>query len=174
MELISEIGANGIRLAHYQHSEFFYALSDSLGMTVWAEIPFVGSNQDGYSDSDEFRKNSKQQLQELIRQNFNHPSILFWGIYNEIGMDNDPVLTAIIDDLQKLAKVEDPTRKTVGASFVRRSEDPLHKIPEMIAWNQYYGWYYTKPHKLGDFLDQIHEEEPAIKLEYRNTGPEEV
>ena len=164
MELISEMGANGIRLAHYQHSEFFYALSDSLGMTVWAEIPFVGSNQDGYSDSDEFRKNSKQQLQELIRQNFNHPSILFWGIYNEIGMDNDPVLTAIIDDLQKLAKVEDPTRKTVGASFVRRSEDPLHKIPEMIAWNQYYGWYYTKPHKLGDFLDQIHEEEPVYKI----------
>ena len=79
-------------------------------------------------------------------------------------MDNDPVLIAIIDDLQKLAKVEDPTRKTVGASFVRRSEDPLHKIPEMIAWNQYYGWYYTKPHKLGDFLDQIHEEEPVYKI----------
>jgi beta-galactosidase len=164
MKFISEMGANGIRLAHYQHSEFFYALSDSLGMTVWAEIPFVGSNQDGYIDSDEFRKNSKQQLQELIRQNFNHPSILFWGIYNEIGNYNDPVLTAIINDLQKLAKAEDPTRQTVAASFIRRVDDSLHKIPDMIAWNRYFGWYYNKPFKLGDFLDLIHEEEPSFKI----------
>jgi beta-galactosidase len=164
MEMISEMGANGIRLAHYQHSDFFYALADSLGMTVWAEIPFVGSNQDGYSDSDEFRKNSKQQLQELIRQNFNHPSILFWGIYNEIGMDNDPVLTAIINDLQKLAKAEDPTRQTVAASFLRRIDDTLNKIPDMIAWNRYFGWYYNKPFKLGEFLDRIHEEKPGFKI----------
>jgi len=164
MELIKEMGANGIRLAHYQHSDYFYSLSDTAGMIVWAEIPFVGSDQAGYTDSEAFRENATQQLQELIRQNYNHPSVLFWGLYNEIGMKNDPVLTEIIDDLQDLAKKEDPTRPTVAASFITRSSDDLHKIPDMIAWNQYYGWYYSKPDKLGDFLDRIHEEEPGYKI----------
>ena len=164
MELIEEMGANGIRLAHYQHSDYFYSLSDSAGMIVWAEIPFVGSDQAGFNNSEDFQKNAKQQLQELIRQNYNHPSILFWGIYNEIGMKFDSLLANIILDLYEVAIEEDPTRKTVAASFIPRSEDPLHKIPEMIAWNQYYGWYYSKPDKLGDFLDRIHEEEPAYKI----------
>ena len=164
MDLIKEIGANGIRLAHYQHAEYFYSLCDTTGMMVWAEIPFVGSDQKGFADSEEFRANARQQLQELIRQNFNHPSILFWGLYNEIGMKNDSVLTAIINDLYHLAKEEDKTRETVAASFVTRSDDDLHKIPEMIAWNQYYGWYYGKPEKLGDFLDRMHEEEPEYKI----------
>jgi len=164
LDLISEMGANGIRLAHYQHADFFYSLCDTIGMIVWAEIPFVGSDQNGYYDSKEFRENAKQQLQELIRQNYNHPSILFWGIYNEIGMKYDSVLTSIIADLENLAKVEDPTRKTVAASFITRSGDPLHKIPEMLAWNQYYGWYYNKPDKLGDFLDRMHKEEPGYKI----------
>jgi beta-galactosidase len=164
MELIEEMGANGIRLAHYQHSEFFYSLSDTSGMIVWAEIPFVGSDQSGFHNSEEFQKNAKQQLQELIRQNYNHPSILFWGLYNEIGMKHDSLLTNIISDLHTLAKEEDPTRETVAASFIPRSGDPLHKIPEMIAWNQYYGWYYSKPDKLGNFLDKMHNEEPAYKI----------
>jgi beta-galactosidase len=164
MELIEEMGANGIRLAHYQHAEYFYSLADSSGMIVWAEIPFVGSDQSGYQNNEEFRNNAKQQLQELIRQNYNHPSILFWGIYNEIGMKYDTVLTNIIDELHTLAKAEDPTRQTVAASFITRSGDPLHKIPEMIAWNQYYGWYYNKPDKLGDFLDKMHKEEPTYKI----------
>ncbi|MBT3384515.1 MAG: glycoside hydrolase family 2 protein [Prolixibacteraceae bacterium] len=164
MELIKEMGANGIRLAHYQHSDFFYSLADTSGMIVWAEIPFVGSDQQGFHDSEEFQKNAKQQLQELIRQNYNHPSILFWGLYNEIGMKYDSTLTSIITDLHQLAIEEDPSRPTVAATFVTRSADPLHKIPEMIAWNQYYGWYYSKPDKLGDFLDRIHKEEPAYKI----------
>ena len=164
MELIEEMGANGIRLAHYQHADFFYSLADTNGMIVWAEIPFVGSDQSGYQNNDEFRKNAKQQLQELIRQNFNHPSILFWGLYNEIGMKYDSVLTKIIKDIHQLAKQEDPTRQTVAASFIPRSGDPLHKIPEMLAWNQYYGWYYSKPDKLGNFLDKMHKEEPAYKI----------
>lgn len=164
MDLIKEIGANGIRLAHYQHSGYFYSLSDTAGMMVWAEIPFVGSDQSGYQNSEAFRVNAKQQLQELIRQNYNHPSILFWGLYNEIGMKNDSTLTSIIEDIHRLAKEEDPTRETVAASFIPRSGDSLHKIPEMIAWNQYYGWYYTTPDKLGDFLDRIHKEEPGYKI----------
>ena len=164
MDLIKEMGANGIRLAHYQHSEFFYSLGDTAGMIIWAEIPFVGSDQSGYQNSKEFQNNAKQQLQELIRQNYNHPSILFWGLYNEIGMRTDTVLTRIISDLHKLAVEEDPTRQTVAASFITRSGDPLHKIPEMLAWNQYYGWYYGKPGDLGDFLDRIHREEPGYKI----------
>ncbi len=165
MELIAEMGANGIRLAHYQHADYFYALSDTAGMMVWAEIPFVGSDQSGFHNSEAFQENAKQQLRELIRQNFNHPSVLFWGLYNEIGMKNDPALTAIIEDLHAVAKQEDPTRPTVAASFINgRSEDALHKIPEMIAWNQYYGWYYTTPDKLGDFLDKFHQEQPGYKI----------
>jgi beta-galactosidase len=164
MDLISEMGSNGIRLAHYQHAEFFYSLCDTTGMVVWAEIPFVGSDKKGYNGSEEFRTNAKQQLKELIRQNFNHPSILFWGIYNEIGMKNDSLLTDIIREIHNLAKKEDPTRETVAASFIVRSEDLLNKIPEMIAWNQYYGWYYNKPEKLGNFLDRIHKEEPSYKI----------
>ncbi len=164
MELIEEIGANGIRLAHYQHAEFFYSLADSNGMIVWAEIPFVGSDQSGYRDSEDFRKNARQQLQELIRQNYNHPSILFWGIYNEIGMKTDSVLTNIIKDIHQLANQEDQTRQTVAATFITRSGDPLNKIPEMLAWNQYYGWYYGKPDKLGDFLDKMHKEQPDYKI----------
>lgn len=164
MELIEEMGANGIRLAHYQHSDYFYSLSDTAGMIVWAEIPFVGSDQSGFHNSKEFQTNAKLQLQELIRQNYNHPSVLFWGLYNEIGIKNDPVLTGIIEDLHSLAQKEDPTRETVAASFIPRSGDSLHKIPEMISWNQYYGWYYTTPDKLGDFLDKIHEEEPGYKI----------
>jgi len=165
MELIKEMGANGIRLAHYQHAEYFYSLCDTAGMTVWAEIPFVGSDVVGYTNSEEFLANAKQQLQELIRQNYNHPSILFWGLYNEIGMKHDSLLTSIIQDLYEVAVQEDPTRPTVAASFINmRADDPLHKIPEMIAWNQYYGWYYGKPHKLGDFLDRMHEEEPEYKI----------
>ncbi len=164
MELIEEIGANGIRLAHYQHADFFYSLADSNGMIVWAEIPFVGSDQSGYHDTEDFRENAKQQLQELIRQNYNHPSILFWGIYNEIGMKTDSVLTNIIKDIHQLANHEDPTRPTVAATFIPRSGDPLHKIPELLAWNQYYGWYYGKPDDLGNFLDKMHKEEPAYKI----------
>jgi len=164
MELIEEMGANGIRLAHYQHSDYFYSLSDTAGMIVWAEIPFVGSDQSGFADSEEFQANAKQQLQELIRQNYNHPSILFWGLYNEIGMKFDSTLTNIIQELYELAIDEDKTRETVAASFITRASDPLHKIPEMIAWNQYYGWYYNKAHKLGDFLDRMHKEEPAYKI----------
>lgn len=164
MELIEEMGSNGIRLSHYQHAEFFYSLCDTSGMVVWAEIPFVGSDQKGYADTEEFRVNAKLQLQELIRQNYNHPSILFWGLYNEIGMQHDPVLTEIIQDLYDIAIKEDATRETVAASFITKSEDQLHKIPEMIAWNQYYGWYYSKPEGLGDFLDRIHEEQPEYKI----------
>ena len=165
MELIKEMGSNGIRLAHYQHSDYFYSLSDSAGMIVWAEIPFVGSDQAGFHSSEEFQINAKQQLQELIRQNYNHPSVLFWGLYNEIGMKHDSLLTSIIEDLQVLAKEEDPNRPTVAASFINtRTDDPLHKIPELIAWNQYYGWYYAKADKLGDFLDKFHEAEPEYKI----------
>ncbi|GAB1452546.1 glycoside hydrolase family 2 TIM barrel-domain containing protein [Draconibacterium sp.] len=164
MQLIEEIGANGIRLAHYQHADFFYSLADTTGMIVWAEIPFVGSDQSGFQDNEDFKENAKQQLQELIRQNYNHPSILFWGLYNEIGMKNNPELTNIISDLHTLANEEDPTRQTVAATFIPRSGDPLHKIPEMLAWNQYYGWYYGKPDDLGDFLDKMHKEEPSYKI----------
>ncbi|MCY1720644.1 DUF4982 domain-containing protein [Prolixibacteraceae bacterium Z1-6] len=164
MALIKEMGANGIRLAHYQHSDFFYSLADTSGMIVWAEIPFVGSDVKGYSASDSFAVNAKQQLRELIRQNYNHPSILFWGLYNEIGMKKDSLLVELIDELHSVAKSEDETRETTAASFITKSENELHKIPEMIAWNQYYGWYYSKADDLGDFLDRIHSEQPEYKI----------
>jgi len=164
VELIKEMGANGIRLAHYQHAEYFYSLCDTSGLMVWAEIPFVGSDVKGYNDTKEFRANAKQQLQELVRQNYNHPAILFWGLYNEIGMKSDSTLFQIVQDLYDLAKTEDPTRQTVAASFITKSGNALNKIPDMIAWNQYYGWYYGKPDRLAVFLDKMHSEQPEYKI----------
>ena len=119
--LIMEIGATCVRLAHYPHSNYFLSLCDKAGLVVWAEIPLV--NQ--VYGTPAFAENAKQQLTELIRQRYNHPSIFFWSLYNELGNsgkcdDPRPLLT----ELQSLAKQEDSTRLTTAAS-----NDPSNKWP---------------------------------------------
>jgi beta-galactosidase len=150
--LILEIGATCVRLAHYPHSNYFYSLCDKNGLVVWAELPLV--NQ--VFDTPGFRENAKQQLTELIRQKYNHPSIMFWSLYNELGNSgkcDDP--RVLLNELQSLAKQEDPTRLTTAAS-----NDPSNKWPgvraiaDLIAWNTYPGWYYGNPPQMNQLIDK--------------------
>lgn len=140
--LIREMGANTIRLAHYQQAEYFHDLSDRFGIITWEEVPLV----DAVSASPEFLANARQQLQEMVYQNYNHPSVAMWGIFNELdcgAMATAPAVP-VVEDLQKLAKQIDPTRPTVAASF-RQNAGTKHRIPDAAAWNIYPGWYSSSP-----------------------------
>ncbi|WP_036930425.1 glycoside hydrolase family 2 protein [Prevotella sp. 10(H)] len=144
MELIKEIGANGIRLAHYPHSNYFYDLCDENGLLVWAEIPFI----ERATQSTEFINNIKTQLTELIRQNYNHPSIFCWGLFNELTKGEPQ---NIVKELNDLAHREDPTRITVAApNHQNRAEN---KISDHLAHNTYPGWYWAGPEGMGGSLD---------------------
>ncbi|MEY3480075.1 MAG: hypothetical protein RIQ71_850 [Verrucomicrobiota bacterium] len=136
--LIRELGANSIRHAHYQQAGYFHDLSDRHGMITWEEIPLV----DAVSASPEFLANARRQLQEMVYQHYNHPSVAMWGLFNEL--DCGAMVTApavpVVENLQKLAKEIDPTRPTVAASF-RQNAGAKHKIPDAAAWNIYPGWY---------------------------------
>jgi beta-galactosidase len=149
--IILELGATCVRLAHYPHSDYFHTLCDKNGLVVWAEIPQV--NQ--ILNTPEFRENAKQQLTELIRQRYNHPSIFFWSLYNELGNsgkcdDPRPLLT----ELQAIAKREDPTRLTTAASNDPSNKWPgVRKIQDLIAWNTYPGWYRGNPTQMQQDID---------------------
>jgi len=150
--IISQLGATCVRLAHYPHSDYFYSLCDTYGFVVWAELPQV--NQ--ILDTPAFRENAKQQLTELIRQRYNHPSIFFWSLYNELGNsgkcdDPRPLLT----ELNALAKREDPTRLTVAASNDPSNRWPgVRQIQDLIAWNTYPGWYRGNPAQIREDIDK--------------------
>ena len=138
MALIREVGANTIRLAHYQHNQHFYDLCDKYGMVVWAEIPYISEHLVNG------RENTISQMKELIIQNFNHPSIVTWGISNEITI-KDNHRKDMLDNhhvLQKLCKELDPTRVTTLACFAMCTPfHPVTKISDIIGWNLYLGWY---------------------------------
>ncbi|MEZ4777749.1 MAG: glycoside hydrolase family 2 TIM barrel-domain containing protein [Bacteroidia bacterium] len=168
VDLIMELGANTIRLAHYQQAEEMYSLSDTAGLVIWAEIPFVGMpgfgrSNNGYINSEEFHANAMQQLTELIRQNYNHPSICFWGIFNEIQNPKDASPVDLVKKLNNLAHKEDPTRITTAASMLD-TEEPIHDITDVIAWNKYFGWYYNDPEKIGEWLDKTHAKYPSWSI----------
>jgi len=150
--MILEIGANCVRLAHYPHSNYFISLCDKAGLVVWAEIPLV--NQ--VYDTPAFAENAKQQLTELIRQKYNHPSIFVWGLYNELGNSgrcDDP--RPLLNELQSLAKQEDSTRLTTAASNDPSNKWPgLRAIADLIAWNTYPGWYYGSPSQMNQLIDK--------------------
>lgn len=136
MEMIKEIGANGIRLAHYPHSDYFYSLCDREGMLVWAEIPLIGRA----SEDPAFVENIKLQLTELIRQNFNHPSIFCWSLFNEL-CEGD--VKDLVTELNTLAHKEDPYRFTVAAANIEKR--PENTITDIMAYNTYPGWYWAEP-----------------------------
>jgi len=144
MELIKEIGANAIRLAHYPHSAYFYNLCDANGMLVWAEIPFI----ERATESQAFSDNLKQQLTELIRQNYNHPSIFCWSLFNELSKGSPE---SLVDELNTLAHTEDPTRLTVAAANIEGR--PENAIPDIMAFNTYPGWYWAEPEAMGPSIE---------------------
>ena len=139
MALIKEVGANTIRLAHYQHSQYFYDLCDKEGMVVWAEIPYISEHMpDG-------RENTISQMKELIVQNFNHPSIVMWGVSNEITISGRQHKADMLDNhrvLNDLCHEMDPTRPTTLACYAMCTPfNPVSRITDLVGWNLYLGWY---------------------------------
>lgn len=162
MDCILEIGANAVRLTHYQHDQFFYELCDREGIIVWTEIPFITR----MSETDTTGANAKQQLVELIRQNINHPSICFWGIQNEIQIGGEkPEVRKLVSELNALAKFEDSTRLTTMANLMTVPiEDSYNTITDAVGYNRYDGWYAGEMNDLGTWLDDFHARQPDICL----------
>jgi len=166
MDLINEIGATSIRLAHYQQADYIYSLADSMGILIWAEVPFINGYKEGADD------NALQQLEELIKQNFNHPSIFVWGVHNEVIKDN--VITKAVtltNKLHNLAKDLDPSRYTVSVSNIWWIYDhPIHEHTDLQGFNQYTGWYGGKPSELNDWIQAYHQEKPDIRFSVSEYG----
>ena len=167
--LMLEMGVNAVRLAHYPQATYFYDLMDKNGIIVWAEIPFVGPggyNDKGFVDLPAFRANGKEQLKELIRQHYNHPSICVWGLFNELTeLGDNPV--EYIKKLNVLAHQEDTTRPTTSAS---NQMGDLNFITDAIALNRYEGWYGGTPADLGKWLDRMHKDHPEICIAISEYG----
>lgn len=167
--LMLEMGVNAIRLAHYPQATYMYDLMDRNGIVTWAEIPFVGPGgyaDKGFVDQPSFRKNGKEQLKEMIRQHFNHPSICFWGLFNELKENGDNPLE-YIKELNVLAHQEAPTRPTTSAS---NQGGAINFITDNIAWNRYDGWYGATPATLASWLDKTHQAHPEIKIAISEYG----
>lgn len=135
LALIQEIGATVVRCAHYQHSDYFYSLCDRAGILVWAEIPQV----DRITAGEKFAETSRNQLLDLIRQNINHPSIFCWSLFNELRPGN-PDPHRELQDLNNVAHSEDPTRPTIAATCTE-GWPQMNRIPDLLGWNIYPGWY---------------------------------
>ena len=171
-ELIKELGANTIRLAHYQHNQYFYDACDELGFIVWAEIPFISV----FNKDPEAHQNCISQLKELIIQNYNHPSICFWGISNEILIGGiSEKLVENHKELNALAKELDPTRLTTIAHVsMTPVESPMHHITDVESYNHYFGWYGGKMEDNGPWLDNFHKVHPDICLGLSEYGCEGI
>lgn len=171
-ELIKELGANTIRLAHYQHNQYFYDACDEMGFVVWAEIPFISvMNKDP-----EAHQNCISQMKELIIQNYNHPSICFWGISNEILIGGiSEQLVENHKELNELVKELDPTRLTTIAHVsMTPIESPLHHITDVISYNHYFGWYGGKMEENGPWMDNFHKVHPDLCLGLSEYGCEGI
>ena len=157
MELICEVGATTIRLAHYQHDQYFYDLCDEYGQVVWAEIPYISRHMATG------RENTISQMKELITQNYNHPSIIVWGLSNEITMGGakDPDLLENHHILNDLAHEMDKTRLTTMAvvSMCDKKEEYV-RIPDTVSYNHYFGWYGGTTEMNGPWFDAFHEAYP--------------
>ncbi len=160
MELIKELGATSVRLTHYPQNQHFYNLSNKNGIILWTEIPFVGPGGytgTGYIKNKSLESNIKQNLIELIRQNYNHPSICFWGLFNELKLDYDDP-QPFIKELDSLVKKEDPSRLTTIASNL--AAEPFSDVSDLMAWNKYYGWYEGNFKDIGNWADETHKQLP--------------
>ena len=160
MDLICEVGATTIRLAHYQHDQFFYDLCDERGLVIWAEIPYISKHMPTG------RENTITQMKELIAQNYNHPSIVVWGLSNEIsigGSDDDLLENHRI--LNDLCHEMDKTRlTTIAAVSMCKMEDPYLQIPDVVSYNHYFGWYGGDTSMNGPWFDKFHAMHPNIPI----------
>lgn len=152
IKLIKEVGANTIRLAHYQHDQYFYDLCDEYGFVVWAEIPYISRYMKAAD------KNAFNQMSELIHQNFNHPSIVCWGISNEITMFKVTNATRKHHkELNEFCHKEDPSRFTTIACFsVMTIFNRIAHITDVASYNLYWGWYVPITRVTGLICDMWH------------------
>ena len=160
IDLIMEVGATTIRLAHYQHDQYFYDLCDEKGLVIWAEIPYISKHMPGG------RENTVSQMKELITQNYNHPCIVVWGLSNEIsigGSDDDLLENHRI--LNDLVHEMDKTRlTTIAAVSMCKMDDPYLLIPDVVSYNHYFGWYGGDTSMNGPWFDKFHETHPNIPI----------
>ena len=169
IDLILEMGANTIRLAHYQHDQYFYDLCDEVGLVIWAEIPYISKHLPNG------RENTVSQMKELITQNYNHPCIVVWGLSNEITMGGaeDKDLIENHNILNDLCHQMDPTRLTTMAGVSMCSIDAKYvQIPDVISYNHYYGWYGGTTDMNGEFMDDFHKKYPNIPIGMSEYGCE--
>ena len=160
MDLICEVGATTIRLAHYQHDQYFYDLCDERGMVVWAEIPYISKHMPTG------RENTVSQMKELVIQNYNHPSIVVWGLSNEISiggsdedlMENHRILNDLCHELDKTRLT------TIAAVSMCKMEDPYLLIPDVVSYNHYFGWYGGETAMNGPWFDKFHATHPNIPI----------
>lgn len=157
IDLICEMGANTIRLAHYQHAQEFYDLCDERGLVVWAEIPYISNHLPNA------RANTLSQMKELIYQNYNHPSIVVWGLSNEIimGGKSTPDMISNHKELNELAHSIDSTRLTTMATVTMcQPDDEINAISDVLSYNHYFGWYGGNVHMYGPWFDNFHKKFP--------------
>jgi beta-galactosidase len=157
MALMLEMGCTWIRPSHYQHAEKFYDLADENGIVLSTEIPIV----DGIEFSTAFVDNCKDQLRELIRQNYNHPSVFFWLLYNELTTSGSET---VIQQLHDLARAEDPTRLTACAHNNTSDTAAWSYISDVLGYNRYMGWYGGSPEGFAPWADSIHALRPADEI----------
>ena len=157
MALLREMGANTVRLAHYQHAQYFYDLCDEQGMIVWAEIPYITKHMNNGI------QNTLDQMTDLIVQNYNHPSIICWGLSNEITASGG-VTPEMVDNHRKLndlCHTLDATRPTTMAhAFMLDMDDPFVNMADIRSYNLYYGWYLGELEQNDQFFDEFHKKHP--------------
>ena len=165
--LIKELGANTLRLAHYQHGQEVYDFADAEGLCVWTEIPFIS----GYAGGDE---NALRQMKELIVQNYHHPSVVCWGIGNEVTMEEgDPL--PLLKKLNALCHKLDPTRFTVQACYMAEdAESAVSKAADVVSYNHYFGWYVGSTKDNATWLDDFREHFPRRALGLSEYGCEGI
>lgn len=167
MDIILELGANTLRLAHYQHAQEFYDLCDENGLIVWAEIPYITMHRKNA------RANTLSQMEELVVQNYNHPSIVVWGLSNEITAAST-VNQDLLENhtlLNRLCHRLDPTRPTVMANvFMLEINSPILEIPDINSYNLYFGWYLGELEQTDEFFDEYHEQYPDRVIGFSEYG----
>ena len=154
---IMDIGATTVRFAHYQQSDYIYSRCDTLGLVIWAEIPFV--NRVSGQEWD----NAHQQMRELIRQSFNHPSIYVWGIHNEVYHPHG-YTAALTQSIHDLCKLEDPDRYTVAVNGYGHADHPVNQNADIQGMNRYFGWYERKIQDIKPWIEKMEKEYPWQRL----------
>lgn len=157
LDQIMEVGATTVRFAHYQQSDYIYSRCDTLGLIIWAEIPFVNRVTGQEWD------NVHKQMRELIRQSFNHPSIYVWGIHNEVYHPHG-YTAALTQSVHDLCKLENPDRYTVAVNGYGHAEHPVNGNTDIQGMNRYFGWYEKKIQDIKPWIEKMEKEYPWQRL----------